>query len=70
MPLTMPTPREIKAMSVQQRADMRRRLRPILADLDEALKEFDRHDPHAWLIEYGEDPDAETHRAILAEAIR
>ena len=70
MPLTMPTPREIKAMSVQQRADMRRRLRPILADLDEALKEFDRHDPHAWLIEYGEDPDAQMHRQQLAEVIR
>ena len=70
MPLTMPTPREIKAMSVQQRADMRRKLRPILADLDDALRDFDRHDAHAWMAEYGEDPDAEMHRQQLAEAIR
>ena len=70
MPLTMPTPREIKAMSVQQRADMRRKLRPILADLDDALRDFDRHDAHAWMGEYGVDPDAAMHRQQLAEAIR
>ena len=70
MPLTIPTPKEIRSMSPQQRADMRRKLRPLLADLDDALRDFDRHDAHAWLAEYGIDPDAETHRAILAEAIR
>ena len=70
MPLTIPTPREIRAMSPQQRADMRRKLRPLLADLDDALRDFDRHDAHAWMVEYGVDPDAKTHRAILAEAIR
>ncbi len=70
MPLTIPTPKEIRAMSPQQRADMRRKLRPLLADLDDALRDFDRHDAHAWMVEYGIDPDAETHRAILAEAIR
>lgn len=57
-------------MSPQQRADMRRKLRPLLADLDDALRDFDRHDAHAWMVEYGVDPDAEMHRQQLAEAIR
>ena len=70
MPLTIPTPREIRSMSPQQRADMRRKLRPLLADLDDALRDFDRHDAHAWMVEYGVDPDAEMYRQQLAEAIR
>lgn len=69
MPLTIPTPREIRNMNVKQRADMRRRLLPVLADLRDSLAEFDRHNAHAWAAEYGEDPDAAEHVRVLMEAI-
>jgi len=56
-------------MNVKQRADMRRRLLPVLADLRDSLAEFDRHNAHAWAAEYGEDPDAAEHVRVLMESI-
>jgi hypothetical protein len=74
MPIVIPTPDEIDAMSWRARQAWQKRMLDVLSQayrsaLHIGAAEMDVNDARAWIAYYGLDPDWRKHQENLLEAI-